>query len=85
MRLIVDAHAAGRRDEALAMYQRWLPLINHENRQCGLLAAKALMKAGGVINSDAPRRPLPPLHPDARRGLLEIAQGLDPLLLRRGP
>ncbi len=82
MRRIVDAHGAGRRDEAFAMYQRWLPLINHENRQCGLLAAKALMKAGGVITCDAPRHPLPPLHPDARRGLLEIAQRLDPLVLR---
>jgi len=36
MRRIVDAHAAGRRDEAVAEYGRWLPLINHENRQCGL-------------------------------------------------
>ena len=23
-----------------AAYQRWLPLINYENRQCGLLAAR---------------------------------------------
>ena len=46
-----------------AEYGRWLPLINHENRQCGLLAAKALMLAGGVIACDAPRHPLPPLHP----------------------
>ncbi len=84
MRLIVDAHVAGRRDEAFAMYQRWLPLINHENRQCGPLAAKALMMEGGVIACDAPRHPLPPLHPQARRGLLEIARGLDPLVLRWG-
>ncbi len=34
-------------------YERWLPLINHENRQCGLSAAKILMQAGGVIRSAA--------------------------------
>lgn len=84
MRQIVDAHAAGRHDEAFAQYQRWLPLINHENRQCGLLAAKALMKEGGVIACEAPRHPLPPLHPQARRGLLEIARRLDPLVLHWG-
>ena len=82
MRRIVDAHAAGRRDEAVAEYGRWLPLINHENRQCGLLAAKALMQAGGVIACDAPRHPFPALHPDTRAGLLETARRLDPLVLR---
>lgn len=84
MRLIVDAWAAGRREEAFEHYQRWLPLINHENRQCGLLAAKALMKAGGVIACDAPRHPLPPLAPHTRAGLLETARRLDPLVLRWG-
>ena len=82
MRRIVDAHAAGRRDEAVTEYGRWLPLINHENRQCGLLAAKALMQAGGVIACDAPRHPFPALHPDTRAGLLETARRLDPLVLR---
>ncbi len=60
IRRIVDAFAAGRRDEAFDQYQRWLPLINVENRQCGLLAAKALMKEGGVIACEAPRHPFPP-------------------------
>src|ERR1700692_3700802 len=46
---IVHAHLAGRREEAMQRYERWLPLINYENRQCGLLAAKALMREGGVI------------------------------------
>jgi len=84
MRLIVDAYAAGRRDDAADHYQRWLPLINHENRQCGLLAAKALMKEGGVIASDAPRHPFAPLHPAVRAGLLDTARRLDPLVLRWG-
>jgi dihydrodipicolinate synthase/N-acetylneuraminate lyase len=78
-RAILDDWFAGRRAEALAEYARWLPLINHENRQCGLLAAKALMREGGVIACDAPRAPFPPL---ARAGLLEIARRLDPLVLR---
>jgi dihydrodipicolinate synthase/N-acetylneuraminate lyase len=84
MRRIVDAYAAGDRAEAAAHYQRWLPLINYENRQCGLLAAKALMKEGGVIACDAPRHPLSPLHPEVRAGLLDCARPLDPLVLRWG-
>ena len=83
IRLIVDAHAAGRREEAIEHYQRWLPLINFENRQGGLLAAKALMKEGGVIDCDAPRHPLPALNPAVRAGLIETARRLDPLVLRR--
>ncbi|HUO23795.1 MAG TPA: dihydrodipicolinate synthase family protein [Caulobacteraceae bacterium] len=84
MRLIVDAYVDGRRDEAAAYYQRWLPLINYENRQAGLLAAKALMKEGGVIACEAPRHPLPPLSPETRRGLIETARRLDPMVLRWG-
>ena len=84
MRLIVDAYAAGRRDDAADHYQRWLPLINHENRQCGLLAAKALMKEGSVIACEAPRHPFAPLHPAVRAGLLDTARRLDPLVLRWG-
>lgn len=84
MRAIVDAYLAGRRDEAAESYQRWLPLINFENRQCGLLAAKALMKAGSVIECDAPRHPFPAMHPAVRAGLLETARHLDPMVLRWG-
>ncbi|NVO06753.1 MAG: dihydrodipicolinate synthase family protein, partial [Rhodoferax sp.] len=73
IRTIVDAYAAGRREEAVLAYQQWLPLINYENRQCGLLAAKALMKEGGVIACETPRHPLPGMHPDTRAGLIETA------------
>src|SRR5688572_3583052 len=69
IRQIVDAYFAGRRDDAFEAYRRWLPLINYENRQCGLLACKALMKEGGVISCDAPRHPLVPLNPASREGL----------------
>jgi dihydrodipicolinate synthase/N-acetylneuraminate lyase len=84
IRRIVDAYLSGRCDEAITHYERWLPLINYENRQAGLLAAKALMKAGGVIACDAPRHPLPSLHPETRKGLLDIARRLDPLVLHWG-
>jgi dihydrodipicolinate synthase/N-acetylneuraminate lyase len=84
IRQIVDAYLAGRRGEAVSCYERWLPLINYENRQAGLLAAKALMKEGGIIACDAPRHPLPALHSETRKGLLEIARRLDPLVLRWG-
>jgi len=84
IRRIVDAFAAGRRDDAYDQYQRWLPLINVENRQCGLLAAKALMKEGGVIDCDAPRHPFPAMQPAVRAGLLDTARRLDPLVLRWG-
>ncbi|WP_176054170.1 dihydrodipicolinate synthase family protein [Paraburkholderia caribensis] len=84
IRPILEAFREGKRDEAFAQYQRWLPLINHENRQTGLLAAKALMKEGGVIACEAPRHPLPAMHPDTRAELIEIARGLDPMVLRWG-
>ena len=82
IRPIIDAYAAGRRDEAIAAYTRWLPLINCENRQGGILTAKALMKAGGVIACEAPRHPFPAMQPAVRAGLLETARRLDPLVLR---
>jgi 2-keto-3-deoxy-L-arabinonate dehydratase len=82
IRSIVDAYVRGDREAASEQYIRWLPLINYENRQAGLLAAKVLMKEGGVIACDAPRHPFPPLHPDTRAGLVEIARRLNPLVLR---
>ena len=82
IRRIVDAYAAGRREEAIAEYTRWLPLINCENRQGGLLLAKALMQEGGVIACEAPRHPFPAMHPATRAGLIETARRLDPLVLR---
>jgi 2-keto-3-deoxy-L-arabinonate dehydratase len=82
IRPIIEAHRTGDRDKAFALYQRWLPLINHENRQSGFLAAKALMKEGGVIACEAPRHPWPSMHPETRKGLIETARRLDPLVLR---
>lgn len=81
---VVRRYRSGARDGAIALYERHLPLINYENRQCGLRAAKALLKEGGIIASDATRHPTPPLSPEARAGLLELARRLDPLILRWG-
>ena len=84
IRQIIDPYFAGDKEKAAAAYERWLPLINYENRQCGLLAAKVLMKEGGVIRSEAVRHPLMPLHPGTRKGLIEVARRVDPLVLRWG-
>jgi 2-keto-3-deoxy-L-arabinonate dehydratase len=82
IRKIVDAHAAGDGERAADLYQQWLPLINYENRQCGLAACKTLMKEGGVIKSDTVRHPFAAMHPATRAGLLKVARRLDPLVLR---
>jgi 2-keto-3-deoxy-L-arabinonate dehydratase len=82
IRRIMDPWFAGDRAAARAAYARWLPLINHENRQCGLITAKILMKAGGIIACDDVRHPLRRPHPAAEAGLLELARDLDVMALR---
>lgn len=81
---VVEAYRSGHRAEAAGAYARMLPLINFENRQCGLRAAKAVMMAGGVIRSDATRHPIAPLPPPTRAALLELARELDPVALQWG-
>ena len=81
---VLTAHAAGDRAAALAQYNHILPLINYENRQCGLRACKTVMMEGGVIKSDRVRHPLDPLPDASRAGLLELARALDPVALRWG-
>ena len=84
IRPVLQHHRQGRRKEAMAAYARILPLVNYENRQCGLRATKAVMMEGGVIKSDAVRHPLEALHPATRKGLLELAREANPLALRWG-
>ena len=81
---ILEQHRAGRRADAAAAYARVLPLINYENRQCGLRATKTVMAAGGVIASDAVRHPLEALSSPTRAGLLELVTALAPLAARWG-
>ena len=81
---VVDLYREGRSMDAEATYARILPLINHENRQCGLRAAKAVMATGGVIKSDCVRHPLAPLHPATRKELLRLAKEAGALALKWG-
>jgi 4-hydroxy-tetrahydrodipicolinate synthase len=81
---VVTSYLAGDAEAANAAYARILPLINFENRQCNLRAAKAVMMAGGVIRSDAVRHPFAPLDDATRAGLLELARDANPLALRWG-
>lgn len=84
IRAVVVHHREGRRKDAQEAYARILPLINFENRQCGLRATKTVMMEGGVIKSDAVRHPLEPLHPATRASLLELAREVHPLALLWG-
>lgn len=84
LRPVIDNHAAGRRAEAVAAYARVLPLVNYENRQCGLRATKSVMMEGRVIKSDVVRHPLDQIHPGTRAGLIELARAVEPLALRWG-
>ncbi len=84
IRSVFDCYSADRRPQAATHYARILPLINFENRQCGLRACKTVMKEGGVIKSDAVRHPLPPLHPEIRAQLLALAREHAPLALAWG-
>jgi 2-keto-3-deoxy-L-arabinonate dehydratase len=84
IRPVLEHFRAGRAAEAAASYARILPLVNYENRQCGLRATKTVMMEGGVIACDAVRHPLAPLHPATRRGLLALASDVRPLALSWG-
>jgi dihydrodipicolinate synthase/N-acetylneuraminate lyase len=82
LRVVVQRHRAGDRPGALTAYERSLPLILLENRQCGLRAAKVVLHEGGIIRCERARPPTPPLHPATRAALLEQTRRLDPLILR---
>lgn len=84
IRPVLEYHRTDRRTEAAAEYARILPLINFENRQCGLRACKTVMREGGVIKSDAVRHPLATLHPATRMELLALAREYAPLALTWG-
>ena len=84
IRPIVIDYLAGNLDAALAQWKVCLPLINHENRQCGLRATKTVMMAGGVIGSDHVRHPLKPMSERTKKRLLQLAEELDLIALKWG-
>ena len=81
---VVEYHRMGQTEAATEQYARILPLINFENRQCGLRACKTAMMEGGVIQSDHVRHPLLPLNPDTHAQLLDLARPLEPAVLSWG-
>ena len=84
IRPAISAHLSGDRLGAKDIYERLLPLVNHENRLCGFRGAKAALMEGGVIDSDFCRHPTPPLHAEVRSRLIEMAVDLDPVAIRWG-
>ena len=79
---VVDDFHAGRREQAVAEWERVLPLIHHENRQCGLAGAKHLLAVGGVIGSGRCRTPYPELPPATARELEALARRKGALVLQ---
>ena len=84
IRPIVADYRAGQIDAALDQWKLCLPLINHENRQCGLRAAKTVMMEGGVIGSDYVRHPLKPMSPRTKERLMSLSRELDLIALNWG-
>ena len=81
---VIKAHLKGDRESAKTKYNRILPTINYENRQCGFQATKAAMLQGKVIKSDFCRHPVEALHPETKKGLIELMEPLDPISLKWG-
>ena len=82
--VIIRSYLAGDKEKALQQWQKCLPLINHENRQCGLRACKTVMKEGGVIGSDYVRHPLKPMSDRTKTRLLQLATDMDLIALKWG-
>ncbi len=81
---VVRAHLKGDRKTAKKKYNLLLPAINYENRQCGFRATKTAMLQGKVIKSDFCRHPVEALHPETKKGLIELMEPLDPISLKWG-
>lgn len=79
---VLDSYLAGDADTAVDAWEHALPLIQFENRQCGLRAAKAVLASGGVIASDTCRAPFEDITAQTRAALLEMARRRDLLALR---
>lgn len=84
IRPIVTDYRAGNTAAALCQWKLCLPLINHENRQCGLRAAKTVMMEGGVFGSDYVRHPLKPMSGRTKDRLMSLSRELDLIALRWG-
>jgi len=81
---LVKNYITGNKKEAENEYNRVLPLINYENRQCGFRATKTVFKEGGVIKSDICRHPIPSLDEKTKKGLLDLANNYDLIAMKWG-
>ena len=81
---LVKNYIQGNKKEAENEYNRVLPLINYENRQCGFRATKTVFKEGGVIKSDICRHPIPNLDENTKKGLLDLANDYDLIAMKWG-
>ena len=81
---LVKNYIKGNKKEAENEYNRVLPLINYENRQCGFRATKTVFKEGGVIKSDICRHPISSLDKDTKKGLLDLASHYDLIAMKWG-
>ena len=81
---LVKNYITGNKKEAENEYNRVLPLINYENRQCGFRATKTVFKEGGVIKSDICRHPISSLDKDTKKGLLDLARNYDLIAMKWG-
>ena len=81
---LVKNYITGNKKEAENEYNRVLPLINYENRQCGFRATKTVFKEGGVIKSDVCRHPIPNLDENTKKGLLDLANNYDLIAMKWG-
>ena len=69
---------AGDREGATVLWEDLLPLIQFENRQCGLRAMKEVLHVGGVLASPRTRSPIEPIDDHTRRALLNPRAQGDP-------
>ena len=81
---LVKNYIKGNKKEAENEYNRVLPLINYENRQCGFRATKTIFKEGGVIKSDVCRHPIATLDENTKKGLLDLANNYDLIAMKWG-
>jgi 4-hydroxy-tetrahydrodipicolinate synthase len=78
---IVDAAAAGDLEEAERVFERFLPVIRHENMPgLSLGIRKVLWKERGVLTADRLRLPAPFLDPDTRAEAVAYARRYLPMV-----
>ncbi|MYG41956.1 MAG: dihydrodipicolinate synthase family protein [Rhodobacteraceae bacterium] len=84
IRPVITSFLTGSKSSAREQYDAVLPIINHENRQCGFRATKEAMVEGGIIKSSYCRHPIERLRPQARDLLMELLKIHDPAVLSWG-